>query len=248
MAEKVRAKGVAPERVHVVPNWADGAAIRPVPRALNAFRQEHGLNGHPVVLYSGNMGRGHDLTTVLDAARLLKSAADVSFVFVGDGAKRPEVEAAAKELPSIKLFPYQPREQLADSLSAGDVHVVTQDSGTLGLIEPSKLYGVLAAGRPVLFVGPPEAEVARTIVREGVGEVVANGDAASAAAAIQRLLAGTEALGRRARVAFDREYDRSHRTARFAQILRGLEFRSSPEADPAARARQIAAGCVNPRS
>lgn len=222
MAQRVRGKGVSSKRVHVIPNWADGAAIRPVGHDTNDFRREHGLDGKRVVLYSGNMGRGHDMGTILDAARRLRDVSDVVFLFVGEGAKRREVEAAARELANVKVLPYQPRERLAESLSAGDVHVVSQDRCTEGLIEPSKLYGVLAAGRGVLYVGPPGSEVARTISAEGVGEVVANGDGASAAAALDRLLGQTEAIGVRARAAFDREYDRRHRTARFAELLRAV--------------------------
>jgi glycosyltransferase involved in cell wall biosynthesis len=225
MGERVREKGVDPERIHLVPNWADGSEIRPVSASANQFRRAHGLEGKRVVLYSGNMGRGHDLATLLGAARLLRAAPDLAFVFIGDGAKRPEVEAAARELPSLTLLPYQARERLAESLSAGDVHLVSQDASTLGLIEPSKLYGGLAAGRPVLYVGPAGTEAARTVVREGIGEVVANGDVAGAAAALTRLLERAGPLGAQARLAFTRSYDRRLRTGRIAEVLRGVAAR-----------------------
>jgi glycosyltransferase involved in cell wall biosynthesis len=219
MGERVRAKGVRPERIHVLPNWADGAAVRPVPAAANDFRRAHGLDGKRVVLYSGNMGRAHDLGTILEAARLLRDRADLAFVFVGEGAKRAEVEAAAKELPSIRLLPYQPREQLGASLSSGELHVVTQEPFTVGLVEPSKLYGAMAAGRPVLYIGPPETEAARTVEREGIGAVLPIGDAPAAAAAIERLVAGSAELGARARARFEARYDRALRTAQFAALL-----------------------------
>jgi len=222
MGERVRRKGVAPERVHVVPNWADEQAIRPVPREENAFRRVHGLDGKRVVLYSGNMGRAHDVTTLLDAARLLRAEPDLVFLFIGDGAKRAEVEAAARELPSIRLMPYQPRQLLAESLSAGDVHVVTQASFTLGLMEPSKLYGAMAAGRPVLYVGPAEAEAARTVLREEIGAVFAPGDAAGVARSVGDLLTRGAAMGRRARERFEQAYVRSVRTAQVASIVRAL--------------------------
>lgn len=225
MADRVRAKGAASEAIHVVPNWADGAGVRPVAPEANAFRREHGLEGKRVVLYSGNMGRGHDLATLLGAARRFAADPGVVFLFVGDGARRREVEAAAREQPSIRLLPYQPRERLAESLSAGDVHLVSQDACTLGLIEPSKLYGVLAAGRPVLYVGPSGSEAAGTIVREGVGDVVANGDVAGAAAALQRLLANAAPLGARARQVFEQAYDRRLRTARIAELVGTLAGR-----------------------
>jgi glycosyltransferase involved in cell wall biosynthesis len=222
MAERVRAKGVAAERVSIIPNWADGEGVRPIPPEENAFRREHGLEGKRVVLYSGNMGRAHDLDTVLAAARLLRDRTDVVFLFIGEGARRRNVEAAARELPSIRLLPYQPRERLAESLSSGDVHLVTQGAGTVGLIEPSKLYGVMAAGRPVVFVGPRETEAARTILAERIGEVVENGDAVAAAAAILLLLEAPQA-GLVARAAFERGYTRRHRTEQFAALLRSMQ-------------------------
>jgi colanic acid biosynthesis glycosyl transferase WcaI len=222
MGERVRAKGVAGERVEVIPNWADAAAVAPVRREENGFLREHGLSGKRVILYSGNMGRAHDLETVFGAARLLRHREDVAFVFVGDGARRAEVEAAARDLPSIRLLPYQPRERLGDSLSAGDLHVVTQAEFTVGLIEPSKLYGAMAAGRPVLYVGPAETEAGRTVAREAIGAVVPNGDPQAAAVAIEDLLARSAALGARARDAFVARYDRRLRASQFAALLRRI--------------------------
>jgi colanic acid biosynthesis glycosyl transferase WcaI len=222
MGDRVRAKGVAAERVHVVPNWADEQAIRPVPREKNAFRRAHGLDGKQVVLYSGNMGRAHDVATVLEAARQLREEPDLVFLFIGDGAKRPEVEAAARELPSVRLLPYQPRESLAESLSAGDVHLVTQAAFTLGLMEPSKLYGAMAVGRPILYVGPLEGEVARTVAGEGIGATVEPGDALGVARAVRELLANGATLGQRARARFESDYVRSVRTRQFTGVISGV--------------------------
>ena len=222
MGERVRAKGVPAARVHVLPNWADGAAVRPAPAEADAFLKQHGLQGKRVVLYSGNMGRAHDLSTIVAAARLLRHRPELAFVFVGDGAKRGEVEAAARELPSIHVLPYQPRERLGASLSSGELHLVTQEPFTVGLVEPSKLYGAMAAGRPVLYIGPPETEAARTVEREGIGAVLPIGDAAGVAAAIEALLERSAELGARARAAFLARYDRRLRTAQFASILRSV--------------------------
>ena len=225
MAERVVAKGAARERIHVIPNWADDEAVRPVAHSENAFRREQGLDGRPVFLYSGNMGRGHDIGTLLAAARALRNDAHV--VFIGDGAKRTEVETAARECPSIRVLPYQPRARLSESLSAGDVHLVAQDACTVGLIEPSKLYGILAVGRPVMYVGPRQSEVARTIEREGVGRVVANGDVSGAVKAMRELAAGWEAIGVRARAALDARYARRHRTAEFMRLVQDLHAGSA---------------------
>jgi glycosyltransferase involved in cell wall biosynthesis len=222
MASRIVGKGVPSERVHVLPNWADGQVVRSIGHDVNPFRREHGLEGKTVVLYSGNMGRGHEMATLLDAIRRLRLEPGLVFAFIGDGARRAEVEAAARELSCIRLLPYQARDRLHESLSAGDVHVVSQDPGTLGLMEPSKLYGVMAAGRPVLYIGPSASEVARTVLREDVGKVVACGDSDGAARAIVDLAASSAELGARARAAFEQRYDRQRRTARFCELISGL--------------------------
>jgi glycosyltransferase involved in cell wall biosynthesis len=225
MAGRLREKGVDPARLHVIPNWADGEGVRPVAHAANAFRQGLGLEGKRIVLYSGNMGRGHDLSTLLEVARRSRERADLAFVFIGGGAKRAQVAAAAAELPSVKLLPFVPRSELARSLSAGDVHVVSQDPATAGLMEPSKLYGIMAAGRPVLYVGPATTEVAGTILREGIGAVVPNGDAAGAWAALQRLLEAGPAAAH-VRAVFERGYDRKVRTEQTEALLRVITGQS----------------------
>lgn len=218
MRARIAAKGICGERIHVVPNWADGSAIRPVPPEANTFRKAHGLTG-PVVMYSGNMGRAHDLETLLGMVRVM-SAQGVTFVFVGDGTRRREIEAAARGSASVRILPYQARASLAESLSAGDVHLIGQRACAAGLMEPSKLYGILAAGRPVLYVGPRDTHVAGTILREGVGAVTPNGDVDAAVRALRGLVADAPRLGVLARAAFEREYDRPHRTGAFEAILR----------------------------
>src|SRR6202171_135586 len=220
MAARLVRKGAQPDKVHIVPNWADPDAIRPIPHEANPFRAAHGLDGKHVVLYSGNMGRGHDIETVLAAAESFRERNDVVFLFIGDGVKRDRVRAAACQNPCIRLLPYQPREKLSQSLSAGDLHLVTQDANTEGLIEPSKLYGGMAAGRPVLFIGPDTTEVARTVRREGIGEIVANGDLQGAKEAIVKLLQDGAGKGGRARAALERAYGRKRRTSEIAGILR----------------------------
>jgi colanic acid biosynthesis glycosyl transferase WcaI len=222
MAERLIDRGASPERVHVVPNWADPNAVRPIPHPENPFRATHGLHDRRVVMYSGNIGRGHDVATILAAAESLREEKDIVFLFVGDGAKRELVEAAARGNPSIRLLPYQPRSALSASLSAGDVHLVSQDADTEGLMEPSKLYGVMAAGRPVLYVGPDTTEAAATVIREGIGRRVANGDVQGVTEAILHLLRSGSASGARARSAMERSYGRQTRTGQMAKLLRTL--------------------------
>jgi glycosyltransferase involved in cell wall biosynthesis len=225
MRERCVEAGARPERTHVVPNWADGASVCPHPPEGNAIRTELAAGARVLVMYSGNMGRAHDLGTLLAAARQLSDRPDIAFLFVGDGARRIEVERASRELRNVRLAAYQPRERLAEALSAGDLHLVSLAPEVEGLLEPSKLYGIMAAGRPCLFVGPERCEAARTIAREGCGSVFRNGDSAALAGAI-RALADDEraraAIGGRARTAFEQRYDRSIATRRFGELLRSV--------------------------
>ena len=199
--------------VHTVHNWADGEAIRPAPLADNELRATWGWRDRFVVLYSGNMGLAHEFDTVLGAAEILRDHEKIRFAFVGGGPRRPEVEReiARLKLPNVEMRPLLPREELGRSLTAGDVHLITLRPGLPGLLVPSKIYGVLAAGRPTLYVGPDEGEIA-DIVRGGqCGTTLAPGDAPGLARAILRY-ADNEGLvadeGRRARELFDRRFTR----------------------------------------
>ncbi len=224
MRGRVVAAGAVPARVHVVPNWCD-AALAPLAHDRNPLRRDRARGARFLVMYSGNMGRAHDLETLLAAARLLGDRDDVAFVFLGEGARRPEVERAAANLPNVRLGPYQPRDRLSQSLSAADVHLVSLAPGLEGLLEPSKLYGAMAAARPVLYVGPSGSEVARTILREGCGRVVANGDAGALASHIRSLAddaSESAEMGRRARAALEARYGRSLATRRFRDLLASL--------------------------
>jgi len=147
----------------VIHNWAD-AALHPVevPHA------------HFIVGYSGNLGRAHDSGTMLAAMRSLRTDDDIEFVITGGGAQLDSVRA--ENLPNLRFAGYAPREQLSESLSAADAHLVTLLPALEGLIVPSKFYGVLAVARPVLFVGAPDGELARIIRANDCGFVIEPGD------------------------------------------------------------------------
>ncbi|WP_242344770.1 glycosyltransferase family 4 protein [Anaeromyxobacter terrae] len=225
MGERCVASGADPARISVIPNWADAAAVHPVEHGRNSLRDGLANGARTVVMYSGNMGLAHDIATLLGAARRLRDRRDVAFVFIGDGARKRDVEAAARELPNLRLEPYQARERLAESLSAGDLHLIGLSPEIEGLIEPSKLYGIMAAGRPALFVGPEGSEVARTIVRHDCGRVLRNGDAEGLASAIAELADDHDlriAMGERARAVLEQRYARRVATARFKGLLEEL--------------------------
>jgi glycosyltransferase involved in cell wall biosynthesis len=225
-AMAARLRPHAGERTVVIPNWADGEAIRPAPAERSPLRREWKWNGRFVVLYSGNMGLAHEFETALGAAEALRDRPDILFAFVGGGPRRAEVaeEARRRALPNVEFRPYVSRERLGDSLTAGDVHLVTLREGMPGLLVPSKIYGILAAGRPTLYVGPGEGEIAG-IVEEGCGRRIAPGDVAGLRDAVVACAADEglrRAQGERARTLFEERYTLAHGVARFERLLRDV--------------------------
>jgi glycosyltransferase involved in cell wall biosynthesis len=211
-------------RLRVVPNWADGTALRPMAPEASALRREWGFEGKFVAGYSGNLGRAHDCETLLAAAHLLADEHEVMFSFVGGGFHFPRLRAAG--LANLSVRGYVPEARLGESLAACDVHLVTLLPAFEGLIVPSKFYGAAAAGRAVIFIGDPDGEIARAIAAHGCGVTLAAGDAAGLAAAIKDLRATPEklrAMGGRARVAFEREWNEPIALARWREVIAEVE-------------------------
>jgi glycosyltransferase involved in cell wall biosynthesis len=223
MAERLVAQGAPRSKLRVIPNWADGRPIRPRPRAGNPFRQKHGLEGKFVVMYSGNIGAGHDVETLVQAAHLLApTSPEVMFVFIGDGVRRRQAEELARRASNVRFLPYQRKEELGTSLSGADVHLVSLREGLEGLLVPSKVYGILASGRPVCYIGPPACEAAKIVRGDDLGWEGRNGDARGLARAVWEL-AGDEVRWRgiceRARIVFETRYDRPICVARWSETL-----------------------------
>ncbi|OYT71273.1 MAG: hypothetical protein CFK52_08590 [Chloracidobacterium sp. CP2_5A] len=205
--------GRPPLAIRVIPSWADGDAIRPLPKAENPFAGEHGTRDKLTILYSGNMGLAHDLETVIAAAEALRDDPRFFFLFIGDGGKRARLVemAAEKRLPNAKFLPYQPLERLPLSLTCGDVSVVTMEPAAEGLIIPSKIYGSLAAGQAILGLVGEATEVADIIKRYGCGVRVAPGDRATLVEALRRWAAEPDLLRsmqQRARACFESNFRR----------------------------------------
>lgn len=202
--------------IDVIHNWADGDQIRPLANESNPFVAEHELDEKFVVLFSGNLGRVNEFGDILEAARMLDvSRPDIAFLFIGEGVKKIEIENYARRynLSNVKLLPYQSREMLRYSLAAGDLSLVTLAHGLAGLSVPSKTYGIFAAGRPVLFIGDENSDIARLVNEHHCGAVVAAHDGAALARMIEELADDrelTKRLGANARVLFDERFDRAH--------------------------------------
>lgn len=222
MRERIAAK-IGSDRancIDVIHNWADGNRIAPLnPGERNPFAEEQGTAGRFVVLFSGNLGRVNDFATILQAALLLRSR-PVLFLFIGDGAKRGEISTFVNRhnLSNVRVMPYQPRESLSFSLAAGNAHLVTLSDGLAGLSVPSKSYGILAAGRPIIFVGDLHSDIVRLISENGCGAVVPEGDVTGLTSIIAEWAADKELvtqMGLRARELFEQRFDRSHAVAAY---------------------------------
>lgn len=186
MAQRLALKGVRPERVEIVPNWAD-PVIRPVPRETNPMRRELGLGDRFTVAYSGNFGLAHPLEAVIDAATTLaREAPEIMFLLIGQGRGLDRVrrKIADRALPNLRLMPWQPAWRLSESLSAADLHLASMDERAEGMLVPSKVAGALAAGRPCILLGSANSAAARLIVGGGCGSVLPSGDGQGLARAI----------------------------------------------------------------
>lgn len=209
MAQRLERKAKVRGRLLVLPPWPHEEASALVEHADNPFRQAHGLDGKFVVMYSGNHSPANPLTTVLDAARRLQGRQDIVFLFIGGGLAKRDVEAAiAQGADNIRSLPYQPLEQLRNSLSAADLHVVTIGRGVVGIVHPCKVYGAMAVGRPILFVGPSPSHVSDLLEEHRMGWRVEHGDVDGAVRAIEQACAMADeqrrAMGLRARAAVER--------------------------------------------
>lgn len=226
MAEHVKALGVQPEHIHFIPNWSDERLVYPVGHETNRLRKEWGLEGKFVVLYSGNMGFSHYFDDILTVAEQMKNQEDVTFVFVGRGSRHGEVKSRVEscQLTNVLLLPFQNINTLAQSLSAGDLHLVVLRENCTGLAVPSKSYGILAAGRPILYQGNKNGEIARMILEQDVGAVVPCGDVEGLKQSILKYINQPDLCkiqGRKARTLAKGPYSRTRALEQYAALLVG---------------------------
>ena len=179
MHDLVQGVGVPSDRIRIIENWAELQPDDPKPAARSGLRARLGLENRFVVCYSGNLGRAHEFQTMLGAAELSRADSGVVFLMIGGGTGMRQLEREVKDrgLDSFRFIAYQPRASLSDCLAAADVHLVSLRPALEGLIVPSKFYGILAAGRPVIFIGDEDGELARHIRNCACGATVGIGRA-----------------------------------------------------------------------
>jgi len=224
MKEELQAKGVTEDRVVVIPNWADGEQIYPVEKSANWFVEKHHLKGKFVVQYSGHMGEGHDFWTILQAARRLKEYDDVVFLFIGNGPKRGEIAEFKEkhELHNVLLLPYQDRSILRFSLGTADVALISLKPELEPMMFPCKVYGIMASGRPFIYLGSDQGEISRIATVAKCGFTVPSGEVELLGETILRIyrdVALRLELGNNAREYFLAHFDRALATAWYYNLL-----------------------------
>jgi len=215
MRRRLVERGIPGSQIHVAENWADGRKIFPLP-----IRQ----SGPLTLLYSGNLGRPHDIDTIMHAMERLKDGSRFHFRFVGGGAQRKELEDFCRKdgITNTSFAPYCRSDEMSSNLASGDIGLITQREACLGTVVPSKLYGLLAAGRPILYIGPRESTPAEIIRRFRCGWQVDCGNGRAALELLQDLEANRDeiaAAGARARSAFLDRYDLPQGVARICNII-----------------------------
>lgn len=223
MAAALSARGA--RHLQVIPNWADGDAIRPDTDAGAGFRRKHDLGDRFILLYSGNLGLAHRFDAICEATRVLESCCpEVLLLFVGGGPRLENVRQRTDGLTNVRFLPYQPREELCGLYNAADLHLICLRDEVTGLLSPSKYPAALAAGKPVLLVGGAQTPIAREIEALQIGSVCKH-----RSQAVCESLQGAHAdrhnlkhSGDRARGLFEERYSRRQTVGQWRGLLQDL--------------------------
>ena len=207
-------RGIDRSKIEIINNWSDSNSVAPIAKEENSFIKDWGISDKFIVGYSGNFGRVHEAETILDSVSSLREHKDIVFLFIGGGKKFDYIKQYSKKnnIENILFKPYQDREDLAHSLSCSDVHIVSLLPKIEGLVVPSKLYGIMAVGRPVLNVGSQTGEVANTLRKHDCGSSIEPGQSSKLTQNILLLKDDKtllNRLGRNARNAFLNYYDKN---------------------------------------
>lgn len=219
-----RKLGFVDERVSVIPNWADSDEIHPRARSENRLLAEFDLQDKFVVQYAGNLGRANGLEGLVACAAQMRPDRGVHFLLIGGGAKQAWVTRQIGEqgLTNITLLGHRPRSESHDFLNACDVALISFVPGMAGIGVPSRMYNVLAAGKPIIAVADEDSELALVVREEQIGWVVDPADPAALAEVIREARRQPDVLlemGRRARRAAEQKYTRPQIIEAYARLL-----------------------------
>ncbi len=232
---------VSPEHIHVIPNWADGEDLFPIPKEDSEIARDNDLIDDFVLLYSGNMGLYYDFDTVLGAAELLKDE-PFRLVLAGGGGKRNAIEKYVKEngLDNVVMMPYQPFEKLNEALNSCDASLVTIAEGIEGISFPSKLYTSLAVGKVIVALSEDWSELRQIVETNHCGIWSPLGDSEGLAEKIRVLIRDKETsvmMAKSARQVFEAGYTRGVCAAKYAEVLKLADPRFSASETAERRAR-----------
>ena len=219
--------GVGADRISVIPNWVSDSVLRDDGKAVEELRKRWGLDGRFIVGYSGNLGRAHTYESILEAMHKFSDAKDVVFLWVGGGVLYEELKrkVSALGLNNVVFKAYQDQKILPTSLRVPDCHLISLNRRLEGLIVPSKFYGVLAAGRPSIFIGDPHGELATEIRGADCGVVVDESDPEALVEGIKYLTNNPKCLeqqGKNARDLFEKRFTKTRAISQWYDLLRAI--------------------------
>ena len=222
-AQHLHSIGVPDRKISVIPNFVDTEFIRPLPKD-NGFSREHGLNDKFVVSHAGNVGYAYDLDTMIETASLLREYDDIIFLIVGDGVMRAALQdkAVRLSLDNVRFLPFQPFERLPLVRAASDVQVALNLPGASAHSLPSKVYEIMASGRPLLASAERDTDLWRLVTQSGSGIVIEPCDPGTLASAILKLHRSPDLrdeMGRRGRAQAEAHYSRTAVVDAYEQVL-----------------------------
>jgi colanic acid biosynthesis glycosyl transferase WcaI len=234
--DNIMSKGISPNKISIIPNFVDTTFIKPLPK-VNPFSQQHGLADKFVVAHAGNVGYVYDLEGLLDAAALVKHQPDIRFLIVGDGVMRPKLEEKARKLglSNVLFLPFQPHEMLPQLRATCDVQVALYRQGSSRYSMPSKVYEIMASGRPLLASADVNSDVWRLIDDTGCGICVEPHDPEKLAASILHLYGDRslrEAMGERGRQQAEQHYSRDVVVGLYGDLLERVAAAEARAAHP----------------
>jgi glycosyltransferase involved in cell wall biosynthesis len=228
MHKRLLSFGVPDEKIQIIQNWADGNLITPISHNENPLRHKWGLTNKFVIAYSGNMGRAHEISTILETAESLQEHSDIVFLWIGGGVNYGKLkqEVQRRGLTNFVFKGYQDQDQLKLSLSVADIHFIILSSNLEGLIVPSKFYGVAAAGRPTIFIGDRRGDLVKLIQDAECGYSFNEGEGGEIAKLLIYLSMNPdiiETLGVNARIAFEKNYRLSYATTKWEKLCNNVQ-------------------------
>lgn len=219
--------GHSNKHVTIIPNWADVDLVKPVFKVNNVLLRELGLTDKFIIQCAGNMGRAQGIENLFKAVEILKNEKDIHFLFIGSGVKRNwmDREICDKELHNVTILDQRPRSDQGNFLNACDVVLVSLLPGMTGAGVPSRLYNIMAAGKPIIAVTGYGSEIESVVREEGVGWFVAAGRPEMLANALLEARSKSELLlqmGERARYAAVTKYSEQRVINDYCMLIRNI--------------------------